>query len=130
VIEEKFDGVQARFVETTGLTRDTASKWFGPGSFRVPDTRTLASVATRCGVSIDWLVLGRSVMTWPAISRTCGEELIDAVYAEAERRGIERPHRALEIVAHAGSNERLWDLFVEQGYRAIRRWSRRPDRKK
>ena len=78
VVEERFDGVQARFVETCGVTRDTASKWFGT-SARVPDTRTLARVAECCSVSLDWLVLGRGTMSWPTPASTRGKVPWDAV---------------------------------------------------
>ena len=78
-----------------GLTRDTASKWFGR-SARIPDTLTLARIAERCSVRLDWLILGQGTMDGPVPNaRTAKEWLLRAVVDDLERRGDKETLRAL-----------------------------------
>ncbi|MGH7547510.1 MAG: hypothetical protein ACREMM_04965, partial [Gemmatimonadales bacterium] len=81
---------------------------------RVADMRTLARVAARCGVSLDWLVLGRGAMAWPApTSRAAQEELFDAVSGELQRRGDDDMRRAL-LYGLDNAPVALWNIVVRE----------------
>lgn len=113
MIKERFGGVQARFIEACGLSRNTAAKWFGVEA-RVPDSRTLASIAERCGVNADWLLLGRGSMTWPQVSPGAKQELFAARWARAEsdpRRETLWREAELTVLQKLGA-EGFWDIAV------------------
>jgi hypothetical protein len=109
VIDEGFDGVRARFDAHCGFARNTSFQWFGT-SPRVPDARTLARIAERCTVSLDWLLLGRGSMDGPlATERTAKGWLFDAVY----KAGDKSLRRALDY-GLGNAPEALWRIVVDQ----------------
>lgn len=115
VVQARFGGTQAEFYAQCGFARNTAQGWFRT-SPRMPDTTSLAIVADKSGVSLDWLVLGRGEMEWPQGA------LSAAVRAELERRHGKR--RAAEVLKHLASGPaELWEEavayavdFVEEKY--------------
>lgn len=46
----------ASFARSIGLDRSALSQFLAPGSTRLPRAETLHAIATRCGVSLDWLL--------------------------------------------------------------------------
>jgi hypothetical protein len=114
VVEKVYGGVKAQLVRTCGFSRDTAAKWFGQ-DFRVPDTLTLKRIAERSGVSLDWLVLGRGEMLWPAASPGAQAELFGAVRRQMLRMYARDAYltEAAESVLQDLGHEGVWDLLVK-----------------
>jgi hypothetical protein len=114
VVQTMYGGVQAEFVRTCRLSRDTAAKWFGVGSFRVPDTLTLKRIAERSGISLDWLLLGQGEMLGPAASPGAKAELFQAIYRRMNRTYARDPYSedAAKTVLEELDAEGLWDVVV------------------
>lgn len=79
---------QARFAAKAGLDRSTLSQLLAPANVRLPRAETIARIAARHQVSIDWL-LGLSEQDQIApdvVSQTAVEPNADDPYSEALRR--------------------------------------------
>jgi hypothetical protein len=114
VVTIKCEGSRLEFRRRCDFTRDTADKWFGrvpkdEEQPRAPDAKACATIAGKCGVSLDWLLLKRGTMDWPRpATRQAIGQLYEAVYGELERLGDNATQHALERIGSGA----LWAIAV------------------